>query len=397
IEAARQRGMLSVVHATILSRAQTAIEDGANGLAHLFSDVPPTAEFIALMAERKAFVIPTLTVVESTTGVASGASLIDDERLAPYLTKQERSNLGQAFPAGHGSFEFARSTVAQLHAVGVPILAGSDAPNPATGYGSSLHRELELLVAAGLSPAEALASATAVPASVFSLDDRGRIAPGLRADLVLVAGDPTTDITASRDIRQVWKGGSAVQRPLAIAGEEAAASNIPESGLIADFSTGELTATFGAGWEPSTDTLMGGTSTVDLTTITVDTPGDHALAIAGTIRPGFAFPWSGAMFFPGESQMKRSNLSEFSGIAFRAKSGSEAPGGSFRIMVFAESLGMRPAEQRFSAGTDWSEHNVPFSDFGIDGTDVTGIFFGAGPAEGDFLLLVDDVRLVAID
>jgi alpha-D-ribose 1-methylphosphonate 5-triphosphate diphosphatase PhnM len=51
-----------------------------------------------------------------------------------------------------------------------------------------------------------------VPARIFHLDDRGRIARGLRADLVLVHGDPTTDITASRDIVTVWKAGVPVQR-----------------------------------------------------------------------------------------------------------------------------------------------------------------------------------------
>ena len=67
---------------------------------------------------------------------------------------------------------------------GVTILAGTDAGNPGTTHGASMHGELELLVRAGLSPAEALNAATAATARAFGLDDRGRIAPGLRADLV---------------------------------------------------------------------------------------------------------------------------------------------------------------------------------------------------------------------
>ena len=94
----------------------------------------------------------------------------------------------------------------------MPILAGTDAPNPGTAHGASLHRELELLVHAGLAPTEALAAATSVPASAFHLADRGRVARGLRADLVLVNGDPTRDITATRDIVGVWKGGAPVDR-----------------------------------------------------------------------------------------------------------------------------------------------------------------------------------------
>lgn len=70
-----------------------------------------------------------------------------------------------------------------------------------------------LLTRAGLSPVQALAAATSVPARHFALHDRGRIAPGLRADLVLVDGDPTTDITATRAIVDVWRRGTRQTRP----------------------------------------------------------------------------------------------------------------------------------------------------------------------------------------
>ena len=74
-------------------------------------------------------------------------------------------------------------------------------------HGSALHDELSRLVEAGLSPLEALRAATSVAAEVFGLDDRGVIAPGGRADLVLVDGDPTRDISAIRRICAVWIAG----------------------------------------------------------------------------------------------------------------------------------------------------------------------------------------------
>jgi imidazolonepropionase-like amidohydrolase len=89
----------------------------------------------------------------------------------------------------------------------VPIVAGTDAPGPGTTYGASLHWELQHLVAAGMSPAEALAAATSVAARAFRLNDRGRIRAGYRADLLLVEGDPTRDIRATRHIVGVWKKG----------------------------------------------------------------------------------------------------------------------------------------------------------------------------------------------
>ena len=71
---------------------------------------------------------------------------------------------------------------------------------------------MEYLVEAGLTPEQALVAATSAPAAAFHLTDRGRIALGLRADLVLVNGNPTEDILATRDIVAIWKSGVSVDR-----------------------------------------------------------------------------------------------------------------------------------------------------------------------------------------
>ena len=99
-----------------------------------------------------------------------------------------------------------------LHQAGIPLLAGTDAPNPGAPHGAGLHAELRLLTLAGFSPIEALRSATALPAQIFRLPGRGRIAPGYRADLLLVRGDPTRDIRATASIDRIWKNGFAVKR-----------------------------------------------------------------------------------------------------------------------------------------------------------------------------------------
>jgi imidazolonepropionase-like amidohydrolase len=109
-----------------------------------------------------------------------------------------------------------RASVRRLHEAGVPILAGSDAnADPATPFspphGESLHTELGLLVDAGLTPVEALRAATSRAADAFGLTDRGAVEPGRRADLVLVDGDPTTDIRAAQRIKHVWAGGVRVR------------------------------------------------------------------------------------------------------------------------------------------------------------------------------------------
>jgi imidazolonepropionase-like amidohydrolase len=396
IEAAHKRGKLAVVHVSTQDRARAAIESGADGLVHIFSDRAPEPGFAALAAGKKAFVVPTLTVVESTTGVASGKALTEDARLAPYLRSDEVVNLGRSFPSRPNApnrMEHAVAAVRQLKAAGVPILAGSDAPNVGTAHGASIHREMELLVSAGLSPIEALAAATSNPARAFGLPDRGRIAPGLRADLVLVEGDPGQDVTATRNILRIWKAGHPVERPKmepvkATAPQTEKQAGPALSGLVSDFEDG-LTARFGLGWMESTDKFAGGQSEVKKEVVSGGVEGGKALEISGETKKGFAFPWAGMMFSPGERPMAPADLSGAKEISFWA----QGDGGTYLLMVFATRLGPMPAQQSFVAGPEWKQYTFPLSAFGVDGSDVTGLFWGGGPDVRTFRFRIDDVRL----
>lgn len=109
-------------------------------------------------------------------------------------------------------YAMALANVSRLAHAGVTMIAGTDAPNPTTAFGPSLHLELALLVRAGLSPTEALVAATSAPARFFGTPDRGRIAPGLKADMILLDRDPTKDIKALRHIVTIWKNGHVVDR-----------------------------------------------------------------------------------------------------------------------------------------------------------------------------------------
>jgi imidazolonepropionase-like amidohydrolase len=214
IAAAHAHGKLAVVHATSRAAALAVLEAGADCLAHLFTDEPGDADVVAAIAARGAVVIPTLTMLESVSGLRA-AGLERDRRIAPYLTESSAASLAHpagAGPADHVSPVYARDLIRPLADAGVTLLAGTDAGSLGTAHGASLHQELKLLADAGLRPVEALYAATAAPARCFSLTDRGRITPGLSADLLLVDGDPTTDITATRNILGVWRRGAAVPR-----------------------------------------------------------------------------------------------------------------------------------------------------------------------------------------
>ena len=402
VEAAHKHGKLAVVHTLVLQAAREAIEAGADGLVHLFVDQSPDPNFGRFVAEHHAFIVTTLTVLESVTGVASGASLVSDARLAPYLTRETIANLKNKIPSWtHRNYAAAEETVQQLKAAGVPILAGTDAPNPGTAHGVSMHREMELLVKAGLSPLEALASATSIPANIFGLTDRGRIAFGLRADLVLVEGDPTVDITATRAIVGVWKRGMPINREayrlfVQQQSEDYAHRAAPEgseSGLISDFESGKVETMFGAGWSVSTDQIRGGNSTAQYTIAPEGANGGkYSLLITGSINAGSPFPWAGAMFFPGSTPGQPANLSAKKGITFWAK----GDGGQYNVTIAAGSFMAIPSSVSFVAGAEWQQHSFLFTEFGsIDTRELLGISFAAGSMiHGAFQFQIDDIRLM---
>lgn len=83
---------------------------------------------------------------------------------------------------------------------------------PGTAWGLSLHQELSLYVdRCGFTPAEALRSATATSAKRFKMNDRGRLDERLKADVLLVKGDPTADIRCTMNIAGVWRSGEGLE------------------------------------------------------------------------------------------------------------------------------------------------------------------------------------------
>lgn len=398
IDAAHRRGKLAVVHISDAAGARAAIEEGADGIVHLYID-QVDADFARLAATRRAFVIPTMAVLKSMTGVGGGATLVADARLAPYLLPTRISALSQGFPVRPGmparDFAVPNATVRQLKAAGVPVLAGSDAPNPGTAFGAAMHRELELLVEAGLTPVEALQAATSVPARAFRLRDRGVIAPGMRADLLLVEGDPTRDITATRAIAGVWKDGVAIDREgfarTAAAAREAqrrGASGLAD-GLVSDFESGRMAAALGA-WMPSADNIAGGKSTGEASVAAGGAQGSgHSLHLRGTISDAVPYAWHGAMWTPGTEPMSPVDLSATPNLSFWTR----GDGKTYRVMVFAQSRGMTPLVKTFTAGPEWTEVKLAWSDFGIDGRGILGVVVAGGPQPGPFDLRVDQFRL----
>lgn len=392
IDAAHRHDRLAVVHVSRRASALHAVEAGADGLAHLFIDAPVDDTFAQAARSHDSFVIPTLSVLLGIAGTGEGAALAADPRLQPLLSGEQVASLKAAFPLGARDPDLAErllASVGALHAAGVTLLAGTDAGNPGTAHGASLHGELELLVRAGLSPAEALNAATVATARAFGLDDRGRIAPGLRADLVLVDGNPLADITATRAIATVWKNGYAIERAAAKPAQPAAAA--PDDTLISDFDGDAIGASFGA-WQPTTDAIAGGASTVEHALIAGGADDSRgALAVRGEIRSGFAFPWAGVIFFPASEAMQAVDFSARTELVFRVR----GDGRRYNAMLFSgPSMQGMPSMQPFTAGKTWTEVRLPLKGFvGADLAQLRAIAFTAGQPAGEFEFFLDRVEV----
>ena len=213
VDVGHARGKMVLAHAMTLAATKQVVAAGVDGLTHVFFDTSHTPEIIERIAGSGMFVVPTLSVLASITGQSAGRDLACDPRVQAKLPWAWLDNLSRPLDTmPKQNFAAALATVAALHRAGVDVLAGTDAATlsvPGVANGASLHNELRMLVlAVGFSPTEALRAATALPARRFGLTDRGRIRAGLRADLVLVDGDPTVTIGDTLSVRAVWRQGT---------------------------------------------------------------------------------------------------------------------------------------------------------------------------------------------
>jgi imidazolonepropionase-like amidohydrolase len=167
-------------------------------------------EVARMLAEAGVAITPTLMVSDFYVGADPSP---DDPRMAtvPAAVREQWAQADfrrqqmteEMLDAAPGAIAQDWRTVKIMHEAGVTILAGTDAAflNPYIFHGATLHGELGRLVALGLTPLEALASATVLPARFFDGEDGGRgIAPGGRADLVLLGANPLDDIANTRAI-----------------------------------------------------------------------------------------------------------------------------------------------------------------------------------------------------
>lgn len=212
VRQAAGHGLPVLAHATSLDELEAAFEGGATGIVHAVRNLPLPDSVMALrMAERGFYVMPTLVLYDDPD--------LSDAYLAESVTQDEMSAL--ANPGFLARFrrlnccaplESVLANVSMLHRMGVPIVLGTDTGNPFVFPGYSVHRELELLVAAGLTPALALEAGTIRVAEMLGrADEFGTLEEGKRADILILGADPLIDVRNTRDIEMVVLRGRVVR------------------------------------------------------------------------------------------------------------------------------------------------------------------------------------------
>src|SRR5438876_2611849 len=182
-------------------------------------DKPEVSDFINFLRQHHTVLDPTINIFEGLFSGDPSATTPGLEKIVPRFPPQVRRAMlsgalevpKEKVAAYHEAFPAMLRLLKAIHDAGVTIIPGTDA---LAGY--TLHHELELYTRAGIPPAEVLRMATWTPALVMGVDkDRGVIAPGKLADMILVDGDPTKNIQDINDITTVIKGGK-VYDPTAI-------------------------------------------------------------------------------------------------------------------------------------------------------------------------------------
>jgi len=225
IDEAHRHGLDVIAHIFYHDDAEELVAAGVDGFAHLVRDREMDDALVAAVVEQDVFVMPNIGISERgrhTEPPPWLATPILAETVAPAVlaraTDTFASRAADAAERAARSYERMERSLAKLHAAGASLVLGSDSGVQDHFYGFSAHRELELMVAAGLSPMDAIVTATSRSADRLGVDDSGRLSPGARADFIVLDANPLDDIANSRRIADVYLGGTAVDRAALRAG-----------------------------------------------------------------------------------------------------------------------------------------------------------------------------------
>lgn len=230
IEQAHKKQLPVVVHTYSMKDVSEAVAAGADGVEHGVFDILLNRDspLIQEMKARGVFYVPTLSVLEAFYGFldhpeATNSRLIQQSTSPLIRSGFSRNQFLMVHPARFAAWfrehmHIAQSNLRLLSQAGIRIALGTDAGNPMVFHGPGVHRELELMVEAGLAPMDAIVSATKTASELLGVGRlQGTVEPGKLADLLIINGDPLKDISQTANIETVIKAGRLLNRAKLIA------------------------------------------------------------------------------------------------------------------------------------------------------------------------------------
>lgn len=359
VQDAHAAGIKVVTHTVTLAGAKIAARAGVDVLVHGIGDAAVDQELVDLMRAKG-------TAYASTLAVYENHQLSPlPERVVPLLDPAVRAIFGRrGRTAEPGEARQARwqnllGNVKRLHEGGVSVALGTDAGMTGTFHGYASLRELELLVEAGLKPAEAIMAGTLVSARVMGVDrDKGTIAPGKIADLVLIDGRPDEKIVDIYKTARVFLGGVEVDR-------EGLESAIQKEGLTAlpvrhipaaidDMERADGRTLLGTLRVNSTD---GGVDHSVMRFLPVIRHGrDHALLVTARFAAKEG-PYVRLELPLTTGEVELGDVSQYSGVTFEVRGE-----GTSRLVIYNYGTRLRdPFAAPFNLSGEWQTVRVPFS------------------------------------
>ncbi len=220
IDEAHQHGTRVIAHVFYLDDAKDLLRAGIDGFAHLVRDKELDSEAVALIRERKVLIMPNLGLAESRT-YPEAPPWLDDPLLKEVAPAAEiarvRASYGtrsaQAVKAAQETYRIMQANLTRLIAAGAVIGFGTDAGAvPDYFYAYSAHRELQLMVRAGMTAVQALTAATVTNATFLRMPEHGTLERSHSADFIVLDGNPLDDIANTKKIARVYLHGREIDR-----------------------------------------------------------------------------------------------------------------------------------------------------------------------------------------
>lgn len=217
IDEAHQRGYLTIAHIFQLDDAKGVLRAGVDGIAHMVRSPGPDAELIRLLQRKNVFAFTSMGIQRTAY---DGSDWLDEPALAETVSTKARAEVRERIAglspdtvaAGKNSYAILEAGLRAYVEGGVRVLLSADTGARAQFIGIAEHRELESMVRAGMPTLRAIQSATQLPAEVLGLPDRGTLAAGKLADLLVLDANPLDDIAYTRRISAVYFAGHAIDR-----------------------------------------------------------------------------------------------------------------------------------------------------------------------------------------